>query len=50
MKALSLKNNCSKKDKSHDSFFGFGCSGLADKTFGEFSLCRNKTADGTRVQ
>ena len=49
MKALNLKYKSLKEDIIHDSTLVFGCSNPAVKTFSEFSLCHNITAEGTRV-
>ena len=49
MKALNLKYKSLKEDNKHDSTFVFGCSSPAVKTFCEFSLFHNKTAEGTSV-
>ena len=49
MKALNLKYKSLKQENNHDSTLVFGCSSPAVKTFCEFSLCHNITAEGTRV-
>ena len=49
MKALNMKYKSLKEDNNHDSTVVFGCSSAAVKTFCEFSLRHNNTAEGTRV-